>query len=246
MRYRVHEFKGYRRDKPQKAESLGSFRETERFIALDETDGDVYITVPCASGSDYSGSLVERANFEYLKEAWGDWPAFIRLYGGYGTFGVMLNLGHLTPDQLDRVRDIFESIERYPVIDDDMLYKMEHEATLREVSENIVYDLKRELETRFPELEALDLEPAAYEDLFWAICRRHAEAYFYNELADSMVLEPRLETILDQVDVKETAEYWALFPADYDHGLESSGFDPRQRWFDLTLFGFPTWAPYVG
>lgn len=63
-----------------------------------------------ASGSDYSGSLVERSNARCLK---ADFPWLITLHGGHGTFGVAY-LGR-REHQNDRLIEAIESLADYPL-----------------------------------------------------------------------------------------------------------------------------------
>ncbi len=94
-------------------------------------DGAQWYEVGHATGSDYSGGLVTKANYESLQEmldeehpsgkspaAWGT------TYGGHGTYGILV-----VWDRLDsEIQDVIGGLEDYPLIDDDKHSELQMEA----------------------------------------------------------------------------------------------------------------------
>lgn len=70
--------------------------------------------IEAATGSDYSGSLVERSNFEVLQR---DYPWLVEIHGGHGTFG----LGYLgkRENQNEALLEAIDALSDYPILDDD-------------------------------------------------------------------------------------------------------------------------------
>jgi hypothetical protein len=75
-----------------------------------------------ACGSDYSGGVVERANYLELKKMAKDFPDHLReLHGGHGSYGIIVKID----DCPDALREIVEGLEDYPVIDDEAVLEQE-------------------------------------------------------------------------------------------------------------------------
>lgn len=66
-----------------------------------------------ATGSDYSGSLVERSNFRVLQR---DFPWLVEIYGGHGTQGLAY-LGR-RENQNDALIEAIDSLADYPLLDE--------------------------------------------------------------------------------------------------------------------------------
>lgn len=83
--------------------------------------------VPSAlSGSDLSGGFVNRANFEWFEDTYGEDVKEFFYYtdGGHGTYGIVLYIAE-TPGA---VWDALARAEQYPVIDENRMTEMEEEA----------------------------------------------------------------------------------------------------------------------
>lgn len=70
--------------------------------------------IELASGSSYSGTLVEESNYRAMKR---DFPWLVTLYGGYNTFGVAY-LGK-RENQNDRLIEAIDALSDYPLYDED-------------------------------------------------------------------------------------------------------------------------------
>lgn len=81
------------------------------------------------SYSDYSGSFVDKANAQALKEAFPE--LFEEGHGGHGTVwtGIPEDKRLTIPeDDYERLRDMIHGLEDYPVIDDELLSNLEWKA----------------------------------------------------------------------------------------------------------------------
>lgn len=80
------------------------------------------------TGSDYSGTLVERANLRAFKEAFpqGEGSWWVEVHGGHGTFGVLVRT--LAYKNATEVREFFDALEDYPLASDDLHSELECEA----------------------------------------------------------------------------------------------------------------------
>lgn len=84
--------------------------------------GDQWHEVEWATGSDYSGGLVTKANYEVLQEMLEEKhpsgegpPVWATTYGGYGTYGVLVVWDRLDGD----IQEAIAGLEDYPLIDEE-------------------------------------------------------------------------------------------------------------------------------
>jgi hypothetical protein len=79
------------------------------------------------SGSDYGNSnAVEVSNLRVFLKEYEDVPGVHKVYGAYGSFGVVIRLSVLA--EHEEMRDLLKGLEDYPVLDEDDLSKVEMEA----------------------------------------------------------------------------------------------------------------------
>ncbi len=79
-----------------------------------DVDGAYYLS-DFLSGSDYSGCLVERANYREFLEEFGECDGVHEVYGGHGTYAVAVRIDALT----DEMAEMFAGLEDYPLICDE-------------------------------------------------------------------------------------------------------------------------------
>lgn len=82
-----------------------------------------YVEMPHCTFSDYSGCLVQRSNYEWMLENYKDNENIHRIYGGYGTAGILFSIEYLESD--NELQDIVNMLFDYPVIDDEKLSELE-------------------------------------------------------------------------------------------------------------------------
>lgn len=151
--------------------------------------GGIQLTIiELATGSDYSGCLVEQSNFRVLQKAY---PWLVEIYGSHGTFG----LGYLgkRANQNPRLLESLDSLALYPLADEDDHSELEHETADEAWVEYGRDDFKSALVKYFDELYApdehdLDEIDSERIDNLWYDCTerfRGGEAYL-NEQGDSI------------------------------------------------------------
>jgi len=86
--------------------------------------------VEYATGSDYSGSSVERANYKELQEMLeaahpedAQPVVWARTSGGHGTYGIVVRYGDLD----EEIRETLDALEDYPAINDEAVSNLEME-----------------------------------------------------------------------------------------------------------------------
>ena len=157
-----------------------------RALSTDDTDsGEVYFYVPCASGSDYSGSTVEKCNYNVFTETYGkDCEWVFSAHGGYNTYAAVVGLtGLLTCDEdtADEVLNVLAGLEDYPLIDEEALSTLESEESDSAWESWGAHDFGRAVEKKFADVA--DLELPSGDDLrtFFEEKREAANLYWYNE-----------------------------------------------------------------
>jgi hypothetical protein len=150
------------------------------------------------SGSDYSGCLVERANYRDFLADFGERDGVHEAYGGHGTFAVAVRIDAID----DEMTAVLDALEDYPLISEETHGEMELEAQDEAWESWAESDFVRELEGRFGEdafaelVYAPDGEPEGQSRLFETGERRPPA-----DLADAV--RQLFET------ARETAnEYW--------------------------------------
>ena len=131
----------------------------------------------------YSG-LIGDANIEYMKNQ--DYSCMLSFRPVYGGWDVTINTDNLNPSYIDNlVDDIHYMLERYPILDDEIYYRMENE--LRE--EAIIDFLNRKFDEPSDEIEELAREFAisnGYIELdYFYFSEDDALLYIENHLRDS-------------------------------------------------------------
>jgi hypothetical protein len=103
-----------------------------------------YILPDLLTGSDYSGSAVERSNYQTFLDAFGDLPGVHPVGGDFGSYGVAIHrktyqlarradadgLRDSHHDTIARLAEMYETLtalEDYPVLDDDAYCELERE-----------------------------------------------------------------------------------------------------------------------
>ncbi len=101
--------------------SCGDFYVTDRFV-----DEDIYFYVPYTTGSDYSGCTITWANYKTFEEY--DDDCIHLVHGGYNTYGIVINATKLCDSEIfEVIIETLESLENYPLIDDNLLAEVEME-----------------------------------------------------------------------------------------------------------------------
>jgi hypothetical protein len=165
------------------------------------------------SSGDYSGSLVELSNLQCWIEDYGKLPGVWELYGGHGSSGLALDVRFITEDMLEAL----ESLQNYPVMDEDHLSHLELEKEQEAWESWAREDFRKALTRKLPEalgLEEKDDEETTLLDLVrWERAEEKLEELtddkLYSLLYEAMEranLYWETETTSRYLDVKEAAE----------------------------------------
>jgi hypothetical protein len=154
------------------------------------------------SGSDYSGSLVERSNRDVWAEEFAEgrdnWWA--EVHGGHGTFAIVVKLDALPDDALE----FLARLDEYPLADEDAHSHLEIEAQGEAWEDWGRGDFKVELDKRAGDEGKLgDVENDKLYTLFYAVSERIGE-YWVNEQGDSMAID--IKRIAKAVTDEELAD----------------------------------------
>ena len=112
-----------------------------------------FVLVEYASGSDYSGSIVDRSNYKALldmieaQEAHFDQPMeqgkdYLEYTGGHGTFALAIRVDAMEEELVEAIM----SLSDYPLLDESLHSEMEHEAQEESWRDWACGDFKSELE----------------------------------------------------------------------------------------------------
>ncbi len=164
-----------------------------RALRLWETPTPEHYLMPVIlGGSDYSGCLVNKANFEVFTEEFANHEEVLISYGGHGTYAVALRLG-LTDEN---ILSTLERLSDYPLLNENKLSEMELVAQEEAWDSWARRDFVVALEQRF------DCEIGDYdEDQFYQFFTQQADIanqYWVNEQSDEMWID--LERIVETID----------------------------------------------
>lgn len=175
---------------------------------LSDTD-NLYLMHDFCQMGDYGGSLVEKANTDILTDEYG----FIKVYGGYGSISCMIQIDALLcmpEEESDRILDVLEGLNKYPLIDDEELSNQESEQ-IEEAWDNWTeYDFKREIEKKF-NIELDDYEFKSIDVSFRSIFDEMAERaneYWINESGYDMWIN--VEKVTDKMSMDDFNQYFKM------------------------------------
>jgi hypothetical protein len=149
-----------------------------------------WIVPNLTSGSDYSGSLVERSNFNVLKEAAENYPGsalapafWVELYGGHGTFALAFHIER-TPEE---IREMLLALEDYPLADEEAHSELEMQAQDDAWENWARSDYRRALEKEYRGDASEVSDDALFEHFMSAMDK--SNTYWENEQGDSMYVD---------------------------------------------------------
>jgi hypothetical protein len=153
-------------------------------LSEDSTEeGELYFFLPYASGSDYSGSTVEKANHRAFQESYGQESFVWEATGGFDTYATVIGLTGLLEcpdDAFDLIMGVIEGLDRYPLIDDEALSNLETEGADEAWESWVASDFRRALEKKF---DGIDFDWPNDADLrsFFEQKREKANEYWESE-----------------------------------------------------------------
>jgi len=200
-----------------------------RALSTDDTDsGEAYFYVPFASGSDQSGSLVERSNYNVFIEEFGkDNEWVFSAYGGFGTYAAVVGLtGLLTceEDTADSIFEVLEGLKEYALIDEEAYSELCMEKANEAWDSYVADDFRDAVEKRFDGCAAFewpsnsDLRAAFEQFAEKANCCWEDEGWGQ----DNMYIDIRC--IVESIDLNDLADYVIRYVVSYiDVGEEKEG-----------------------
>lgn len=157
-----------------------------RYGAWEQAPDGEYIVPDYLSGSDYSGSLVERSNRDVWRETFaeGEDQWWCEVLGGHGTFAIVVRIA----DMPDDAREFLDALEDYPLADEDAHSRLEMEAQ-DEAWENWArHEFETEIEQKFDGEFSSEMDREALFELFRKACDE-SNTYWENESGDSMYID---------------------------------------------------------
>ena len=121
----------------------------------DNNQGEL-IELPYISHSDYSGTTVERSNYEYLIKEYSDLLGIIlwESYGGYSTRAIFCLYSiweiefqddEYLGDRIERLKEDIKSIDDYPLLDEELMSEIEMNIEIESWDDWVCSDLKHTL-----------------------------------------------------------------------------------------------------
>ena len=177
--------------------------------AEDTEPGEIYFYVPCASGSDYSGSTVERSNYKVFTETYGDKDFVFSAYGGHGTYAAVVGLTGLLgcdDDTFEEICNALEGLEDYPCIDDEALSELEMESADEAWDSWASGDFVRAVERKFEDEAELELPSGDALRTLFEDKRESANVYWYNEgYGHDMYVD--VDRVVDEITFDDVEDY---------------------------------------
>lgn len=171
--------------------SLGDF-------TLDEKG--TFIIPNIVSGSDYSGSTVERSNYLVFYKRFGKLKGIVwKVYGGFNTYGIAIDTTKIT----EEIQECLDSLEDYPVIDEDHLSNFEMGLEDETWDDFLKDDVIRYLEKKFATCENISIEDISGDALKTLLleCMEKENEYFVHETG--CIVFTDVEKILQNVTIED-------------------------------------------
>jgi len=122
--------------------SYGEVRR-DRVSGFTTRHNEIWVLVPdLLKGSDYSGNMVERSNYNVFLEKFSSVDGVISLVGGYGTYAIALTLKALRSEE---IQECLAALSDYPLMDDENHTEMEWGAYEKQWVEHGATDFRDEL-----------------------------------------------------------------------------------------------------
>jgi len=171
-------------------------------------EGELYFYLPYASGSDYSGSTVEKANHRAFQESYGQEPFVWEATGGFDTYATVIGLTGLLEcpdDTFDLILGVIEGLDRYPLIDDEALSNLESELADEAWESWVASDFRRALEKKF---DGIDFDWPNDADLrsFFERKREEANEYWESESCGPSVFV-RVEKVAEGIALADLDDW---------------------------------------
>lgn len=173
-------------------------KSTLRYGRWNQRKDGRYLVPALLSGSDYSGSLVQKSNHRSFSETfadgenewWADAP------GGHGTYAIVIDMQAVPEDKEEEVAEFLNALSDYPLADEDLHSEMEMEAQ-NEAWENWGRsDFKKALAEKFDEVDFDEVDDQKLYGLFHE-ASDSSGTYWENQQGDEMYID--MERIVKKI-----------------------------------------------
>ena len=165
----------------------------------DDREG-AFVEPPGVGYSDYSGSMIERSNYEAFIEAFAEHEdvEWFRVHGGHGTTGVIVRFD--ADERVPEIGEFFDSLEGYPSIDDTRLSRLEMEAIDEAWVEGRQDFVRRmvKLDSRLGDVLE-DAADSTIDEIYHAVAQAADENPYVEDAVGSVSFSPYFR-ILDRVN----------------------------------------------
>jgi len=160
-------------------------RDTVRYGSWEDDQNGNYVLPNYVSGSDYSGNLVERSNYDVFRETFGDHIGveWWETPGGHGTFGILCRVD--ADERVPEMGEFFDALENHPVADESAHSELEMESQQAAWEEYGRNDFDRELSGLFSLDGFEESEPSTLSNFYWQIGGELYSCYPENEQGNS-------------------------------------------------------------
>lgn len=199
---------------PQEGCSYSDLRAADLKEYLAGQAHDLLMVVQLACGSDYSGSTVQLSNYRALVDGWGKYAHDI--WGDYSSYGVAFDLDWVlgSSEESEELLAALANLTDYPVLDDDLLYRLEADNVDEAWSDWACYDFTRALEATYE--VSLDVQDDGAFRLLFETARDCANEYWVCEGSGTsmwidvkrvakVVTRTNLEQFLEQPTIEDIA-----------------------------------------
>lgn len=179
---------------------MGSYSSISNWEKLEFSD---YYRINYLGYSDYSGSTYTKSNHQLFLKEFGEIDGVKKVYGGYGSNDIYIRLDVLNSNK--EIQECLNSLDDYPVIDEDHLSEVEEEAKyeawenyirkdfLRALSKEFNYNLEK-VSNEFIDRLFRNLEE--YTNVYWIF--EYTDAYFpLDDLLEKLTREEFLRIFKD-------------------------------------------------
>jgi hypothetical protein len=146
-----------------------------RHFDMDYLDaGWQYVEEAC--GSDYSGSVYTRANYEWFAEEYRNHADVVILYGDFFSYGI----GYNPETEDDRLREIIDALSDYPLVCEHTVSSVEVRWIQDAMESWALSDFRREIERHHGEDILDDVSDDTLARIF-GVCADLANTYWQSE-----------------------------------------------------------------
>ncbi len=186
--------KGTYNETPEMGENL-AFSDLNTRVKTSE-----YYLINFVQWGDYSGDTVSRANYDTIIKKWGKNPLVWSVVGGHWSHGILIHADILENDDF---LEIFESIENYPVLDDEHLTELELSIQDSAWDDWVRSDLDSALDNLG--IEILD-RGEEFENHFYKITSLHNIEYIHEDAVGVYIDVEKIAQLWDKIPICHSCE----------------------------------------